>query len=394
MNGTEGQDFYVPMSNKTGVVRSPFEYPQYYLAEPWKFSALAAYMFMLILLGFPINFLTLYVTIQHKKLRTPLNYILLNLAVADLFMVFGGFTTTMYTSMNGYFVFGVTGCYIEGFFATLGGEIALWSLVVLAIERYVVVCKPMSNFRFGENHAIMGVAFSWIMALACAAPPLFGWSRYIPEGMQCSCGIDYYTLKPEVNNESFVIYMFVVHFMIPLSIIFFCYGNLVCTVKEVGTARCSGQQGYPCPQCWEGAHTRLKNGDSEGPPGASLAIHEEGNSKLQMCSLTTMSPDLVFLLVQHTLAPSHFHSLLPTGCRPAAGVCHHPEGRERSDSHGHHHGHLLPDLLGPLCQRRVLHLHQPGIRLRAHLHDHPGILCQELGHLQPCDLHRNEQTVP
>ncbi|KAI6077330.1 Rhodopsin isoform X1 [Aix galericulata] len=230
MNGTEGQDFYVPMSNKTGVVRSPFEYPQYYLAEPWKFSALAAYMFMLILLGFPINFLTLYVTIQHKKLRTPLNYILLNLAVADLFMVFGGFTTTMYTSMNGYFVFGVTGCYIEGFFATLGGEIALWSLVVLAIERYVVVCKPMSNFRFGENHAIMGVVFTWIMALACAAPPLFGW--YIPEGMQCSCGIDYYTLKPEVNNESFVIYMFVVHFTIPLMVIFFCYGNLVCTVKE------------------------------------------------------------------------------------------------------------------------------------------------------------------
>lgn len=57
------------------------------------------------------------------------------------------------------------------------GEIALWSLVVLAVERYVVVCKPMSNFRFGESHAVMGVAFTWIMALACAAPPLFGWSR-------------------------------------------------------------------------------------------------------------------------------------------------------------------------------------------------------------------------
>lgn len=57
--------------------------------------------------------------------------------------------------------------------------------------------------------------------------------------MQCSCGIDYYTLKPEVNNESFVIYMFVVHFTIPLLVIFFCYGNLVCTVKEVGTP--SGQ---------------------------------------------------------------------------------------------------------------------------------------------------------
>lgn len=122
MNGTEGQNFYIPMSNKTGVVRSPFEYPQYYLAEPWQFSALAAYMFLLIFLGFPINFLTLYVTIQHKKLRTPLNYILLNLAIANLFMVLIGFPTTMYTSMNGYFIFGTVGCNIEGFFATMGGK--------------------------------------------------------------------------------------------------------------------------------------------------------------------------------------------------------------------------------------------------------------------------------
>uniref|UniRef100_A0A3Q3EI55 Extra-ocular rhodopsin n=1 Tax=Labrus bergylta TaxID=56723 RepID=A0A3Q3EI55_9LABR len=203
MNGTEGPNFYVPMSNKTGVVRSPFEYPQYYLAEPWKYSLVAAYMLFLIITAFPINFLTLHVTVKHKKLRTPLNYVLL----------------------------GVTGCNVEGFFATLGGEIALWSLVVLAIERYIVVCKPMTNFRFGDKHAITGLAFTWMMALTCAAPPLLGWSRYIPEGMQCSCGIDYYTPKPEINNTSFVIYMFVLHFCIPLFIIFFCYGRLLCTVR-------------------------------------------------------------------------------------------------------------------------------------------------------------------
>ncbi|GCB77389.1 hypothetical protein scyTo_0020570, partial [Scyliorhinus torazame] len=126
---------------------------------------------------------------------------------------------------------GVIHCDITGL-AEGDGEISLWSLVVLAVERYVVVCKPMSNFRFGSQHAFMGVGLTWFMALACAFPPLVGWSRYIPEGMQCSCGIDYYTLKPEVNNESFVIYMFVVHFSIPLSVIFFCYGRLVCTVKE------------------------------------------------------------------------------------------------------------------------------------------------------------------
>ncbi|TDH10432.1 hypothetical protein EPR50_G00074810 [Perca flavescens] len=237
MNGTEGPYFYVPMVNTTGVVRSPYEYPQYYLVNPAAYAALGLYMFLLIILGFPINFLTLYVTIEHKKLRTPLNYILLNLAVADLFMVFGGFTTTLYTSLHGYFVLGRLGCNLEGFFATFGGMIALWSLVVLAIERWVVVCKPISNFRFGENHAVMGVAFTWVMALSCAGPPLLGWSRYIPEGMQCSCGVDYYTRAEGFNNESFVIYMFLCHFIIPMTIVFFCYGRLLCAVKEAAAAQ-------------------------------------------------------------------------------------------------------------------------------------------------------------
>lgn len=104
MDATEGPDFNVPFSNLTGVVQSTFEYPQYYLAEPWAFSALAANMFFLILVGIPINFLTFCVTIEHKKLRTPLNYILLNLAVANLFMVIVGFTMTMYTAVQGFFV--------------------------------------------------------------------------------------------------------------------------------------------------------------------------------------------------------------------------------------------------------------------------------------------------
>ncbi|MEQ2253086.1 hypothetical protein ILYODFUR_028510 [Ilyodon furcidens] len=230
-NGTEGKNFYIPMSNKTGIVRSPYEYPQYYMVDPMVYKLLAFYMFFLICTGTPINGLTLFVTAQNKKLRQPLNYILVNLAVAGLIMCCFGFTITITSALNGYFILGPTFCAIEGFMATLGGEVALWSLVVLAIERYIVVCKPMGSFKFTGTHAGAGVLSTWIMALACAAPPLFGWSRYIPEGMQCSCGPDYYTLAPGFNNESYVIYMFIVHFFIPVFLIFFTYGSLVMTVK-------------------------------------------------------------------------------------------------------------------------------------------------------------------
>jgi len=231
MNGTEGSNFYIPMSNRTGLVRSPFEYEQYYLAEPWQFKALGFYMFILIIIGFPINGMTLAVTVLHKKLRQPLNFILVNLAVAGMIMVCFGFTVTIVSCMYGYFVFGPLGCAIEGFMATLGGQVSLWSLVVLAVERYIVVCKPIGSFKFGTSHAGAGVAFTWIMAMSCAAPPLVGWSRYIPEGMQVSCGPDYYTLNPTFNNESYVMYMFTCHFCVPVSTIFFTYTSLVLTVK-------------------------------------------------------------------------------------------------------------------------------------------------------------------
>lgn len=68
---------------------------------------------------------------------------------------------------------------VHSFSLRPAGQVALWSLVVLAIERYIVVCKPMGNFRFSASHAMMGIAFTWIMAFSCAAPPLFGWSRWV-----------------------------------------------------------------------------------------------------------------------------------------------------------------------------------------------------------------------
>lgn len=61
------------------------------------------------------------------------------------------------------------------FFAA--GQVSLWSLVILAVERYIVVCKPMGSFRFTATHAAVGCAFTWIMASSCAIPPLVGWSR-------------------------------------------------------------------------------------------------------------------------------------------------------------------------------------------------------------------------
>lgn len=62
------------------------------------------------------------------------------------------------------------------------GIVGLWSLAILALERYVVVCRPLGDFRFQHRHAVSGCAFTWSWSLLWTTPPLLGWSSYVPEG--------------------------------------------------------------------------------------------------------------------------------------------------------------------------------------------------------------------
>ncbi|XP_054151376.1 blue-sensitive opsin-like, partial [Melozone crissalis] len=227
------EDFYIPMTLDTPNVTalSPFLVPQTHLGSPGIFKAMAAFMFLLVVLGVPINALTVVCTAKYKKLRSHLNYILVNLAVANLLVVCVGSTTAFYSFSQMYFALGPLACKIEGFAATLGGMVSLWSLAVVAFERFLVICKPLGNFTFRGSHAVLGCAITWIFGLIASVPPLFGWSRYIPEGLQCSCGPDWYTTDNKWNNESYVIFLFCFCFGFPLSVIVFSYGRLLLTLR-------------------------------------------------------------------------------------------------------------------------------------------------------------------
>ncbi|XP_039630426.1 opsin-1, short-wave-sensitive 2 isoform X2 [Polypterus senegalus] len=233
------EDFYIPIPLETSNITllSPFLVPQVHLASSGVFMSMAAFMFFLVITGLPINLLTVVCTFKYKKLRSHLNYILVNLAVANLLVVSVGSTTAFYSFFRMFFSLGATACKIEGFVATVGGMVSLWSLAVIAFERFLVICKPVGNFTFKSSHAIMGCVFTWIMALIASAPPLFGWSRYIPEGLQCSCGPDWYTTNNKYNNESYVMFLFCFCFGVPLTTIVFCYTKLLLTLRSVAKSQ-------------------------------------------------------------------------------------------------------------------------------------------------------------
>ncbi|KAK1901093.1 Blue-sensitive opsin [Dissostichus eleginoides] len=229
------EDFWIPIPLETNNITSlsPFLVPQDHLASSGVYYAMALYMLFIFIGGTFINALTVACTIQNKKLRSHLNYILVNLAVSNLLVSCVGSLTAFLSFANKYFILGPLACKIEGFVATLGGMVSLWSLAVVALERWLVICKPLGQFIFKPDHALACCALTWVFALIASAPPLpiFGWSRYIPEGLQCSCGPDWYTTNNKYNNESYVMFLFGFCFAVPLATIVFCYSQLLITLK-------------------------------------------------------------------------------------------------------------------------------------------------------------------
>lgn len=118
------EDFYIPIPLETDNITalSPFLVPQDHLGSPAVFYGMAAFMLFLFVFGTGINVLTIACTVKYKKLRSHLNYILMNMAVANLLVTCVGSTTCFFCFIARYMFLGTLGCKIEGFTATVGGK--------------------------------------------------------------------------------------------------------------------------------------------------------------------------------------------------------------------------------------------------------------------------------
>ncbi|KAM4747461.1 short-wave-sensitive opsin 1 [Rhinophrynus dorsalis] len=226
----EEEEFYLFKNVSSG---GPWDGPQYHIAPKWAFYLQAVFMGVVFLFGTPLNVIVLVVTVKYKKLRQPLNYILVNISVAGFLICLFSIFPVFVSSTQGYFVFGKTVCSFEGFMGSVSGLVTGWSLAFLAFERYIVICKPMGSFNFSSKHAMTVVVCTWIIGIGVSIPPFLGWSRFIAEGLQCSCGPDWYTVGTKYRSEYYTWFLFIFCFIIPLSLICISYARLLSALRAV-----------------------------------------------------------------------------------------------------------------------------------------------------------------
>ncbi|XP_036402340.1 vertebrate ancient long opsin a [Megalops cyprinoides] len=208
----------------------PFSGPLKSVA-PWNYKILAGLMFIITSLSLTENFTVMLVTFKFKQLRQPLNYIIVNLSIADFLVSLIGGTISFLTNATGYFFLGKWACVLEGFAVTFFGIVALWSLAVLAFERFFVICRPLGNVRLRGKHAALGLVFVWTFSFIWTIPPVLGWNSYTTSKIGTTCEPNWYS--GAYSDHSYIITFFFTCFILPLAVIIVSYGKLMRKLRKV-----------------------------------------------------------------------------------------------------------------------------------------------------------------
>ncbi|XP_056322940.1 opsin 4xa [Danio aesculapii] len=182
-------------------------------------------------LGVIGNLLVMYAFFSNKKLRTPPNYFIMNLAVSDFLMAITQSPIFFINCMYKEWVFGEMGCKMYAFCGALFGITSMINLLAISIDRYIVITKPLQAIRWTSGRrTLIIILVVWIYSLAWSLAPLMGWSSYIPEGLMTSCTWDYVTSTPA--NKSYTLMLCCFVFFIPLGIISYCYFFMFLAIRS------------------------------------------------------------------------------------------------------------------------------------------------------------------
>ncbi|XP_038669984.1 opsin-3 [Scyliorhinus canicula] len=193
---------------------------------PSTYKVLAAVVGTVGALGFCNNLLMLVLYCKFKRLKTPTNLLLVNISIGDLLLSVFGLLFTFLSSLKGRWVWGSAACVWDGFTNSLFGISSIMSLTALAYERYL---RVVSATAIGFSWAWRVITYIWLYSLAWTGAPLVGWNRYTLEQHKLGCSVNWDPRYP--SDTSFIILLFLCCLFIPVSIIAYCYGNILCTLR-------------------------------------------------------------------------------------------------------------------------------------------------------------------
>ncbi|XP_029775147.1 visual pigment-like receptor peropsin isoform X1 [Suricata suricatta] len=212
-------------------------------------NIVAAYLITAGMISILSNIIVLGIFIKYKDLRTPTNAIIINLAVTDIGVSSIGYPMSAASDLYGSWKFGYAGCQVYAGLNIFFGMASIGLLTVVAVDRYLTICRPhtgtalLSVFsvkgrRMTTNTYISMILGAWLNGLFWALMPIVGWASYAPDPTGATCTINW--RKNDAPFISFTMTVIAINFIVPLTVMFYCYYHVTRTIKCHNTSNCTG----------------------------------------------------------------------------------------------------------------------------------------------------------
>ena len=192
--------------------------------------ALAVVYAVVILTGIFGNSLVIAVVWKTKTMHTTTNYLLVNLAASDILVLLWCPSTYNFAVVDS-FPEGQLGDYLCRFFTgdpmdTLCLGVTIFTLTVLAVERYQALVTPMTaKYTLTKKSVVYAIAATWMISMLISIPD------FIFTHVDRTTGKCVSPLGPEMDVHSgkatYVIIAISLYIFVPLVIISFCYFQIL-----------------------------------------------------------------------------------------------------------------------------------------------------------------------
>lgn len=122
-------------------------------------------------------------------------------------------------------------CDIYAMTGSLFGCASIWSMTMIAFDRYNVIVKGLSAKPLTAWGAVLRILAIWLNGCLWSLAPIFGWNRYVPEGNMTACGTDYLT-RDRKSRSYIMAYSFFVY-TTPLMLIIYSYYYIVKVIIDL-----------------------------------------------------------------------------------------------------------------------------------------------------------------
>ncbi|XP_030620526.1 melatonin receptor type 1B-like [Chanos chanos] len=190
-------------------------------------AALASVLIFTIIVDILGNVLVILSVFRNKKLRNAGNIFVVSLSVADLVVAVYPYPLVLTAIFRNEWTMGDFHCQVSGFIMGLSVIGSIFNITAIAINRYCYICHSLHYDRFYSlKNTCCYLGLTWLLTAIATVPNFFvGSLQYDPRIFSCTFA--------QTVSSYYTISVVVIHFLIPLLVVSFCYMRIWVLVIQV-----------------------------------------------------------------------------------------------------------------------------------------------------------------